>query len=36
MIGNDGIEIFVEYDIHGFYLHWATIAFEDKIDAFGG
>ena len=35
MIGNDGIKIFVEDDIHGFYFHRAAIAFEDIVDAFG-
>ena len=35
MIGDDGVEMFVKDDIHGFYLHWATIAFEDIVDAFG-
>jgi hypothetical protein len=35
MIGDDGVEMFVKDDIHGFDFHWATIAFEDIVDAFG-
>ena len=34
MIGNDGIEIIIKDDIHGFYLHGVAIAFEDIVDAF--
>ncbi len=35
MIGNDRIEILVEYNIHGFDLQRVTIALEDMINAFG-
>jgi len=35
MIGNDGIEMVIEDDIHGFDFHGAATAFEDIVDAFG-
>ena len=35
MIGDDGVEMVIEDDIQGFDLHWAAIAFEDIVDAFG-
>ena len=34
MIGNDGIEMVIKDDIHGFDLHGVAIAFEDIVDAF--
>jgi len=35
MIGNDGIEMIVEDDIHGSDFYRTAIAFEDIVDAFG-
>ena len=35
MIGDDGVKMFVKDNSHGFDLHWAAIALEDIVDAFG-